>query len=115
MTNGIDRKDGKIKPFFMPNTIYKDIEKFQRDPEYVFDEVPMPYDVTIHAVGAGTKDVEYTTVAARTNTPLTPAELALFRGTEPIAELQRKLQEESGFQQANEATTYCRPRSGGGN
>jgi hypothetical protein len=78
----IDRKDGKIKPFFMPHTIYKHIEALQQNPEYVFDEVPMPYDVTIIAKGAGTKEVEHSTVAARSNTPLTPAELALFKGTE---------------------------------
>lgn len=92
----IDRKDGKIKPFFMPDTIYKQIMGYQLNPEYTFDEVPMPYDITITAIGAGTKEVDYSTQAARTNTPLTAAELALLRGTQPIRELQVALREEDG-------------------
>jgi hypothetical protein len=49
----LDRRDAKVKPFFMPHTIYKIIEGFQQNPEYAFDEVPMPYDITIVAKGAG--------------------------------------------------------------
>lgn len=92
----IDRKDGKIKPFFMAHTIYKQIEALQMNTDYAFDEVPMPYDVTVNAKGAGTKEVVYTVVPARQNTQLTPAELALWRGTQPIAELQKALREEAG-------------------
>src|SRR4051812_22107250 len=56
----IDRRDGKVKPFFMPHKIYKAIEALQMNPDYEFFDVPMPYDVTINAVKAGTKDVVYT-------------------------------------------------------
>lgn len=93
----IDRTDGKVKPFFMPHTIYKHIEALQMNPEYTFEEVPMPYDITIHAKSAGKLEVEYTITAARTNTPLTPAEKALFQGTMPIRELQQALREEGGI------------------
>ncbi len=89
----LDRRDGKIKPYFMPHTIYKAIEKLQLDTEYAFDEVPMPYDVTINAKGAGTKEVEYTVIPARANTPLTPSEKALLTGTQPITELQKAVYE----------------------
>ena len=92
----LDRKDGKIKPFFMAHTNYKQIEALQLDPEYAFEEVPMPYDITVNAQGAGTKEVTYTVVAARQNTPLTPAEKALWTGTQPIAELQAALNAEKG-------------------
>ena len=80
----------------MPNTVYKDIEKLQKNPDYGFDEVPMPYDITIVAAGAGTLDVDYSVVPARNNTPLTPSEMALWRGTQPIRELQAALNVESG-------------------
>lgn len=89
----LDRRDGKVKPFFMPHTIYKSIEKMQLDPEYTFDEVPMPYDVTVNATGAGTKEVDYQTNAARTNTPLSAAELAALQGLPPIREFQKMLRE----------------------
>jgi hypothetical protein len=90
----LDREDGKIKPFFMADKIYKQIQALQTDPEYAFDEVPMPYDITINAEGAGTKEVTYVVTAARQNTPLTPAEKALLRGMKPIQELQDALSAE---------------------
>jgi hypothetical protein len=93
----LDRKDGKIKPFFMANTIYKQIEALQANTDYAFDEVPMPYDVTINAKGAGTKEVVYTVVPARNNTLLTPAERALLTGTQPIRELQKAIWDQQGY------------------
>lgn len=89
----LDRKDGKIKPFFMAHTIYKLIEALQQDPDYTFAEVPMPYDITINAKGAGTKEVDYSVLPARLPVPLTPAERALLASMLPIQELQKALQE----------------------
>ena len=77
----LDRRDGKIKPFFMAHTIYKQIEAPQLNEDYRFDK------------GAGTKEVVYTLMPARANTPLTPAERALFTGTTPIADVQKSLYE----------------------
>lgn len=90
----IDRVDGKVKPFFMAHVVYKQIEALQMDPEYAFADVPMPYDVNVNAKGAGTKDVEYTVVAARKNTNITPAEMDDFETQKPIAELQAALTKE---------------------
>ena len=92
----IDRRDGKIKPYFMPDKVYKDIMKLQKNRDYAFDEVPMPYDINIDAENAGKLEVKYSVQAARSNTPLTPAERALWQGTMPIQELQNALREESG-------------------
>lgn len=89
----LDRKDGRIKPFFMAHTIYKQIEALQFDPEYRFDEVPMPYDINIKAKNAGKKEVEYAVIAARQNTPLTATESALMMAAKPIKELQESLRE----------------------
>lgn len=90
----IDRLDGKIKPLFMPHVIYKQIEALQLDDEYAFAEVPMPYDLTINAKNAGTKEVEYTVVPARKNTAITPTELTAFAALKPLAELQAALKKE---------------------
>lgn len=91
----LDRKDGQVKAFFMPHTIYKQIEALELNPEYTFDEVPMPYDVTINAKGAGTKEVDYTVVAARQNTPLTTEELKAVEAAKPIRDLQKSLNDGS--------------------
>lgn len=106
----LDRKDGRIKPFFMPHTIYKLIEALQQDPDYAFEEVPMPYDITINAKGAGTKEVDYSVLPARNATPLTPGERALWTGTQPIKELQAALQ--SGKAETNHEDSQSAPDDG---
>lgn len=63
----LDRKGGQVKPYFMPVTVYRQIEALQENPDYRFDEVPMPDDLTLNAKGAGTKEVVYTILPARAN------------------------------------------------
>lgn len=92
----IDRKDGQVKPFFMPNTIFRHIESLQMSDDYTFDGVPMPYDITITAIGAGTKEVKYTTTPARNNTPITEDEQLMINGAPSVHDLQNKLKENEG-------------------
>jgi hypothetical protein len=89
----IDRTDGKFKLFFMPNTIYKQIEALQENPDYEFSDVPMPYDITVHAKGAGSKDVEYSLLPAKKETLITAAEREAYTQQTPLAEVQGKLRE----------------------
>lgn len=89
----LDRKDGKVKPMFMAHTIYKQIVALQQNPDYEFFDVPMPYDITVNALGAGTKDVKYTLMPARKNTPVSDAEMKLLHDAKPLKELQAKLKE----------------------
>lgn len=89
----LDRKDGKVKPLFMPHSIYKQIAALQTNEDYAFQDVPMPYDLTVNAVGAGTKEVKYTLMPARKNTNLQSDEMALLDACKPLKELQLKLRE----------------------
>lgn len=89
----LDRRDGKVKLHFMPHKIYKAIEALQSNPDYEFGEVPMPYDLTIHAKAAGTKEVEYSLIPARKETPLTDDEESDLDQQKPLEELQRVLLE----------------------
>ncbi len=89
----IDRKDGIVKPFFMANTIYRQIESLQMSEDYAFTEVPMPYDMTINAKGAGTKEVVYTTTPARNNTPLTEEDKKAIAEAPTVQELQQKIRD----------------------
>ena len=84
----IDRRDNKFKPFFMGHTIYKQIEALQTNPEYAFEDVPMPYDLTVKAKGAGTIDVEYTLIPARKELALTVDEHDEIARLKPLKELQ---------------------------
>lgn len=89
----LDRKDGVVKPFFMPHTIYGFIRDLQLDPDYSFTEIPMPYDVTIKAIGAGNKEVKYSLTPARESVPLTQEEKNLIVEAPTIKQLQAKILE----------------------
>ncbi len=89
----LDRRDGDVKPHFMPHKIYKAIEALQVNPDYAFSEVPMPYDITINAKRAGTKEVEYTMIPARRETPLTPDEMDKLEALKPLDELKAAIDE----------------------
>jgi hypothetical protein len=89
----LDRRDGKVKPHFMPHKVYKAIEALQTSDDYAFVEVPMPYDLTIHAKKAGTVDVEYTVMPARKEVPLTRDELAEFDKAKPLADIKQALKD----------------------
>lgn len=87
----IDRKDGKVKPFFMPHLIYKYIEALQVSEDFPFVDVPMPYDLTIHAVNAGSKEVKYSLIPAKKETPITAMEHQQLQAVKPLKELQQAL------------------------
>src|SRR6185436_8339968 len=89
----LDRRDGGIKAYFMPHTVYKAIEALQANPDYAFAEVPMPYDLTIRAVKAGTKDVEYSVIPARKELPLTDDEEQAYHKVKHISEVKAALRE----------------------
>lgn len=43
----IDRKDGRIKQAEFPYMVAKQIGNLQQNPDYQFDDMPMPYDIRI--------------------------------------------------------------------
>jgi hypothetical protein len=91
----LDRADDRIKLFFMPHTIYKQIAALQQNEEYAFYDVPMPYDITITAKGAGTIDVEYTLMPARKETALTDDERELLAAAKPLKDIKKALDEKA--------------------
>ena len=92
----LDRTDGAIRPYFMPNTIYEEIEALQLNPDYKFEDVPMPDHLTLNIKNVGEKTAVYKIVPARQNTPLTAEELAAIEETGNIRDVQRDIQKGSG-------------------
>lgn len=84
----IDRRDGKIKPFFMSHAIFRHIAGFQTSEEFSFEEELPPYDIYVNAENAGTLQAKYSVVPARKNEPLTAEELAELAQKRPIQEVQ---------------------------
>jgi len=52
-------QDGIIKQAALPYTIVKSLRSLQQDPEWDF-HLPFKHPLTLTAIGAGTKEVEYT-------------------------------------------------------
>lgn len=83
----LDRKDNKIKIARLPYTVGTAIMGFEKDEEYKFEGFPMPYDIKVSAVGAGTKEVKYTVMAGRANTPVEPQVLEDLSKKKSIADI----------------------------
>lgn len=105
----LDRRDGKVRTHFMPHTVYKSIEALQENPDYTFDGVPMPYDITVHAKNAGTKEAEYTVLPARKETPLSRDEEADLAAQKPLRDVQAALQAKSGAADNGASSSHDEP------
>lgn len=88
-----DYVDGKVKLYFFPKTVYEAIGSLQVTEDYAFEDMPMPYDVSINAKNAGTKEVEYQVMPARSNTPVDQEILTQLAGKKTIEEVIAQLKE----------------------
>ncbi len=61
------------------------IKELMQDPDYAFEEFPMPRQINIRAKGAGTKEVEYSLMASPKKTPI-PAEVLKELAEKPSPE-----------------------------
>ena len=72
----LNTKNDTIELAQFPLKIFLALRDLQNDPEWSFNELPMPYDITINAEGAGKTDVKYNIVASPARTPVAPEILA---------------------------------------
>jgi hypothetical protein len=93
LTYVLDRKDNKIKLAKLPYTVGTTIAGYEHDEEYKFETFPMPYDIKVVAVGAGTKEVKYTVMAGRANTEVDPKTLSELQMKKSIADIIRKMKD----------------------
>ena len=66
----LDMSDNQIKLAQFPLSIFLALRDLQNDPEWSFNELPMPYDITINAEGAGQPTVKYGVVASPKREPV---------------------------------------------
>ena len=92
----IDRRDGKVKPYFAPYAIYKAIASLEADPFFAFQGMPMPYDVNVKVENAGTLNVQYNVQASPNKSEITPDELVAAKEKGSIADYVKGLKEQDG-------------------
>lgn len=110
LVNVLDYSDNEIKIAQLPYTIAKAIQEYQDSEEYSFDSAPMPYDITIKATKAGTKEVEYNVMASpkRTDVPTEVlTKLEKKHTPEQVKDaLKAKKRKELGLQKPEEPIDY---------
>lgn len=70
----VDREDGKVKLAEFPFSVMKAIGDLQKNPDYSFDDIPMPYDVRITYKKDEAPAKKYVVAAVPKHTPVTEAE-----------------------------------------
>lgn len=88
----LDRTDNKVKLYKIPFTIFETIAGFEKDEELEFSGFPMPYDIKVKAVGAGTKEVKYTVMPSLKRVPVDEATLSSLSKEKSIAEVIEAMQ-----------------------
>lgn len=91
-----DYTDSQVKLYFVPMTIMRAIGSLQTTEGFEFDECPMPYDLIITAVGAGTKEAKYQVNGARANTPVPDTALQQMVEKKSVEEVVAKMREKDG-------------------
>lgn len=77
----------ELKIVQLSKTVLHQIYSLKKDEEYSFDKYPMPYDITINAVGAGTTSVQYSTVPSARRVDVTPEEMAKLNKKKTIPDI----------------------------
>lgn len=93
----LDRKDGSIKIAKLPYGIGSKIASYENDKEFNLDftTFPMPYDIRVTAVGAGTKEVKYQTDANPNKRPVELSVLDELAKLNPIPNIINKMKEKN--------------------
>lgn len=83
-------QDSEIKLAYLPYTVVKQVRELQNDPDWAFEEFPMPRTLNIRAKGAGTKEVEYSVIPSPKEAPVSAEVLkSLQEKTSPEVVVQR--------------------------
>ena len=86
-----DYSKNALKLAFLPYSIAKAIAQFEQDPGYKFDSIPMPYDLIIKVKNAGTMEVEYTVLPARSESPVPTEATEALAKEKTIDEVRRAI------------------------
>lgn len=89
-------QDGDIKLAKLPYTVVKQIRALMNDSDYSFDEFPMNRGINIKAVGAGTKEVEYTVIPSPKEYRAPQTILEALQGKPTPEEMIAKMREKAG-------------------
>lgn len=115
LTYVLDYVTGTIKLMEIPYGIFQTIANWQLKVDYKFEGFPMPYDITIDAKDAGTKEVKYVSTPARSNTVISEpivAELSKKRSIPEIIEKMKDINKQKHQSDGTWDSLHSDPREG---
>lgn len=91
-------------------TILGQLVGLKNNPEYAFEDMPMPFDLDVQAKNAGEMTVVYTVVPARKNTEVTADEMEKLNKKNPITEIvKRMLEKQDSKGKPDQLNAYGNP------
>lgn len=102
------RETGEIKIVQIVPSIVKQLQHFLTDPDYAFEEYPMPYDITVNKQGE-MLDTRYKLSVSRKNTPVTEEEKAELAKKTPISDIINKMRGKDGSKTESKKPAYPEP------
>lgn len=90
----LDREDGEIKKTELPFTIHKSISELQADEDYAFEDLPMPYDLTITYTEKESPMNKYSVIASPKREDVAEVVLQKLAELTPINEVREKIKED---------------------
>lgn len=102
----IIRETGELKIVQLSKTLLLQVYSLKKDSDYQFDGYPMPYDITINATGAGTKEVKYSVTPARQNTDVTEEEMAQLVKKKSILDIIKAIQDKQDGNKPDAEVAY---------
>lgn len=99
-----DYADSTIKLMKIPYSIFNWIAEQEEDEDWNFTGFPMPYDITISAKDAGTKEVKYSTTPSPNRKGMSEEILADLKSRKPIADIITGLKKKNEDKHHSEGT-----------
>ncbi len=99
-----DYADGSVKLMKIPFSIFNWIAAQETDEDWNFQGFPMPYDITITAENAGTKEVKYSTTPSPKREPMSEEVLADVKRRKLVAEIIAGLKEKNEEKHRSDGT-----------
>lgn len=96
--------DGELKILQTPVAIIKKLAELKQNPEYAWEEMPMPFDITIANSGEGPN--RYSVEPARQNTPVSEEILTKLADSTPIEEVIERIEAKRGEENTTDGIDY---------
>lgn len=89
----LNHAKGKVELMYMPYSVVKELERYASDPDWGFNEMPMPYDINIkHSPDAAPNEM-YKVIPSPRREEIDPAVLQELESKQPLDQIREKIKD----------------------